>query len=64
MELAKNLKRYREKCGFSQQEVAKRLNLTRQSISKWENGKGYPDLVNLVSLAKLYQVFIDCLVED
>lgn len=59
MSLGSKLKKQREAKGISQEEVAKSLNLTRQSISKWENDKGYPDIENLVLLSEFYQVSLD-----
>ena len=64
MELANNLKYYREKAGFTQEQVANELRVTRQSISRWENGKSYPDLDNLVLISELYQVSIDHLIKE
>lgn len=61
--LGENLKSAREENHFSQEYVAKQLNISRQAISKWENGKGYPDLDNLVLLSKLYDVSIDALMK-
>ena len=59
--LHKNLKKAREAKGFSQGYVAEQLNITRQAISKWENGKTYPDIDNLILLSKLYEVSLDAL---
>lgn len=64
MTLAEQLKASREKKGLSQTDVANRLNITRQSISKWENGKGYPDLDNLVLLSEVYEISIDELLKE
>ena len=49
---------------MSQNEVATILHVTRQSISKWENGRGYPDLDNLVRLSDIYQLSIDKLIRE
>lgn len=54
MELGASLKYYRRKAGLSQDIVAQKLNISRQAISQWENSKSYPDIDNLVLLAKLY----------
>lgn len=62
--LAEQLKLYREKSGLSQASVAEELKISRQQISKWENGRGYPDIDNLVLLSKLYQVSIDELLQE
>ena len=64
MTLAKQLKISRKNKGFSQSEVAEILNITRQSVSKWETGKGYPDIDNLVLLSKIYEVSIDELLHE
>lgn len=64
MGLAEQLKANREKMGLSQTDVANRLNISRQSISKWGNGKGYPDLDNLVLLSEVYEVSIDELLKE
>jgi len=63
MPLAIQLKYHRKLNGFSQDDVAKKLKLSRQSISKWENGHTYPDLDNLLLLSELYQVSIDELLQ-
>jgi len=64
MILAKQLKIHRKKSGLSQSEVAEQLNISRQSISKWENGRGYPDIDNLVLLSQVYEVTIDDLLKE
>lgn len=64
MELANQLKIHRLNNGYSQIEVANKLNLSRQSISKWENGRGYPDIDNLILLSELYKVSIDELIRE
>ncbi|MBO3090609.1 helix-turn-helix domain-containing protein [Schleiferilactobacillus harbinensis] len=62
IEFGSTLKKVRFAQGLSQQQVADKLNLTRQTISKWENGRGYPDFENLILLSELYGVTIDQLV--
>jgi len=62
--LAEQLKSARINRGFSQSEIATMLHISRQSISKWENGRGYPDLDNLVRLSEIYQVSIDELLKE
>lgn len=58
-DLARQLKKARINRGLSQNEVATILHISRQSISKWENGRGYPDIDNLVSLSRIYQTSTD-----
>lgn len=62
MTLGENLKRLRRERGLSQDEVAQKLFLSRQSVSKWENGQAEPGVENLKTLAKLYGVTVDALV--
>ncbi|MHC5228100.1 helix-turn-helix domain-containing protein [Enterococcus sp. LJL99] len=53
------MKKRREQLGFTQTEVANQLHVTRQTISKWELGKSYPDLDLLISLSEFYDVSLD-----
>jgi transcriptional regulator with XRE-family HTH domain len=64
MGLAEKLKYYRKKQGLSQEHIADRLNLSRQAISKWENGHTAPDIENLVRLSNIYKVSIDELLQE
>ncbi len=64
MTLGKRLKKVRIEKGFSQAEVADFLNISRQSISRWETDKSYPDIDNLVELSKYYEVSIDELLTE
>lgn len=60
--IASNLKYLRKAHKYSQEEVADKLDVSRQAIAKWENGDTMPDLENTIALAKLYNVTIDNLV--
>lgn len=62
--LPTQLKKARLKKGLSQQEAADKLQVTRQSISSWENGHSRPDLYNLKLLSHTYEVPLDKLVKD
>lgn len=53
------LKMFRKEKGFTQEEVASYLNISRQAISQWERGIAYPDIDNLKLLSQLYQVSIN-----
>ncbi|WP_010305626.1 helix-turn-helix domain-containing protein [Kurthia senegalensis] len=57
--LMHRLKALRLQHGYSQNDVAERLHISRQAISKWENGKSYPDLDNLRLLSELYNTSLD-----
>lgn len=59
MEIGECLKRLRKSKGISQEKLAEQLHVTRQTVSKWENGQEYPDLDNLVALCELYGVTAD-----
>lgn len=60
--LAENLKRARKMKGYSQEEVAEKLMISRQVISKWENGWSTPDVETLVKLSDLYGVSVEMLI--
>ena len=64
MNLGKNLKEAREKAGYSQSDVAEKLNISRQSVSRWENGWSSPDIDNLTVLSQIYKIPIDVLLEN
>lgn len=64
MALGERLKKSRMNKGYSQGDVAAHLTISRQSISKWENGNSYPDLDNLVKLSAYYEVSIDDLLKE
>ena len=62
MTLGENLQNLRKEKGLSQEEVARALFVTRQTISKWETGKAEPGVSNLKALAELYGVTLEQLV--
>ena len=62
IELANRLIEFRKKAGYSQDELANKIGVSRQAISKWERGESSPDTDNLIALAKLYNVSLDELV--
>lgn len=64
MTLGEKLRVSREDKKLTQSDVASHLNISRQSISKWENNKGYPDLDNLILLSNLYEISIDKLLKE
>ena len=58
-----NLKRLRKMSGLSQEQVAEKLNVSRQAVAKWESGDSLPDIYNCRALADLYDVTLDSLFE-
>ncbi|MFV5169732.1 helix-turn-helix domain-containing protein [Bacillus cereus] len=63
MNLGSQLKRFRESKSFSQEDVARKVGVTRQAVYKWESNKSYPDIDNLILLSELYEVTIDELIK-
>ena len=63
MSLGEQLKKLRESKGFSQEDVAKKIGVTRQAVYKWENDKSYPDINNLILLSEMYNVTLDELIK-
>lgn len=59
MSLGENLKKIRSECDLSQGEVALRMNISRQAVSRWENDKSMPDMDTIHELANVYEVTID-----
>ena len=64
IELANRLYDYRKQSGLSQEELAEKLGISRQSVSKWERAESCPDTDNLIELAKIYNVSLDELVHN
>lgn len=60
--IAENLRMLRSKFGYTLEAVSGIIDVSRQSISKWESAETYPDMVNCVKLSKLYKVSLDELI--
>ena len=63
MELSEQIKKYRTEMNISQEELAEKIYVTRQSISNWENRKTYPDIHSLLLLSSLFGISLDQLVK-
>ncbi len=63
MKLSGQIKKYRDQLGLSQEELAEKIFVTRQSISNWENDKTYPDLQSLLRLSDLFGLSLDELIK-
>ena len=63
IEIANRLVELRKKHGLSQEELANKLGISRQAVSKWERAESSPDTDNLICLAKLYGVSLDELLD-
>ena len=64
MEFSKKLYKLRKEKGLSQEELANKLNVSRQTISKWEVGETTPELEKLVDLSNVFSISLDELVLD
>lgn len=63
MELGKQIKKYRTETNLSQEELAEKIFVSRQTISNWENDKNYPDIKSLVLMSEVFQVSLDNLIK-
>lgn len=59
MKLCEKLYELRRTAGLSQEELAEKLSVSRQAVSKWENGAAQPELAKLIELSRLYGVSVD-----
>ena len=62
--IADNLTRFRKAAGYTQAELAEKINYSDKSVSKWESGNGIPDVYTLIQLAELYGVTLNDFVGD
>jgi len=62
--LADKIIRLRKQCGWSQEELAEKMNVSRQSVSKWESANSIPDLNRIITLAEIFDVSTDFLLKD
>lgn len=62
MYLSNTLKTLRDQQGWSQEQLAEKMDVSRQAIAKWENGTAVPELPKMITLAALYQVSLDELI--
>lgn len=63
MEIGKKLKNARVQSGMTQENVAEKINVSRQTISNWENEKSYPDIISVIELSNLYSISLDVLLK-
>jgi len=64
IEIANRLQKLRKEFGYSQEELADKLGISRQAVSKWERAESSPDTDNLIILARLYNMSLDELLYD
>ena len=63
MEIGKKLKEARLNRDLTQEVIAEKLNVSRQTISNWENEKSYPDIISVIELSSLYSISLDDLLK-
>ena len=59
MNFSERLKKEREKRGWSQNDLAEKIHVSRQAVSKWETGKNYPSIEVIINLSDLFGITID-----
>ena len=64
MKLHEKIYYLRKKAGYSQEEMAEKLGVSRQAVSKWETGEAVPELAKFTAIAKLFDVTTDWLLKD
>lgn len=64
MTLEERIRNYRKLSGMSQEQMAEKIGVSRQAITKWETGTGTPDISNIIAISELFQVSIDELLTD
>ena len=62
MKFGDNLKQIRKSKKMSQEQLAEKVNVTRQSVSKWENGESYPEMNNILELCKIFNCKLNYLI--
>lgn len=63
MEISKQIKKHRLDAELSQEELAEKIFVTRQTISNWENNRSYPDINSLILLSSFFDISLDILVK-
>jgi len=63
LEVSSQIKKYRSNMGISQEELAEKVYVSRQTVSNWETGKNYPDIHSLLLLSSLFNVSLDQLIK-
>lgn len=64
MTFGEKLRETRKAAGFSQEELAEKLNVSRQAITKWESDTGLPDISNIMTISKLFSIPVDDLISE
>ena len=62
VDIAANITEFRRRCGYTQKELAEKINVSVQTVSKWENGINAPDISMLPVLASAFSITVDMLI--
>ena len=63
MMIAEKIKNARIQKGYTQEQVAEKLLVSRQTVSNWENGKSLPDIISIIRMSDLYELILDELIK-
>ena len=64
MEISALIKKSRNEASLTQEQAAEALGVSRQTVSNWENGKSYPDIISVIKMSDLYSVSLDYLLKE
>ena len=64
MTFGEKLQEARKAAGLSQEQLAKKITVSRSAVAKWENNNGMPDITNLKALSQLLEISIDYMLDD
>lgn len=64
MNLSENLRKIRKENNLSQEQLAEKLNVSRQSVSKWESGQAYPEMDKVIQICQLFNISVDDLLNQ
>ncbi|EEI20831.1 HTH-type transcriptional activator BcrR [Lentilactobacillus hilgardii] len=64
MKFSDKVKVCRNKMGLTQEELSVKLNVSRKTVSAWENGRSYPDIQMLILLSNFFEISIDAFLRD
>ncbi len=64
MDIGSKIRNARNEAGCTQERAAEALGVSRQTVSNWENGKSYPDIISVIKMSDLYSVSLDHLLKE
>ena len=64
MEIGSKLKKARTEKGFTQEQTADALGVSRQTVSNWENNRSYPDIISVIKMSEIYSISLDHLLKE